>query len=240
MTTTLWNGSWRGRAPSGEPHTRSRQVISPSGGIMRSKFPSRKNGRLVHCEGILELDAAYLLELHPRVSRYREQPAAIMYPDGDRLRRYTPDFEVDLASGATVLVEVKPEASMLDAEVKDRLAKVGAHMRRSGQSFVVLTDAELRREPRQSNARTISRKALRIPPSYAAAKVAVRKLSAVLPVSLGVASALCGSERLNPFSLLQLGLLRCDLDAPLAVDSQIYLAPEADDGWLCLSQEHDF
>src|SRR6185503_13528810 len=107
----------------------------------------------------------------------------------------TPDFEVDLVSGAKVLIEVKPEASMRDAEVKDRLAKVDAYLRRSGHSFVVLTDAELRREPRQSNARTISRSALRIPPSYAAAKVAVRKLSAVLPVSLSVAAGICSSER---------------------------------------------
>lgn len=68
MTSNLWNGSWSGRMPAGDPHRRSREVISPSGGIMRSKFPSRKNGRLVHCEGMLELDAAHLFELHPRIT----------------------------------------------------------------------------------------------------------------------------------------------------------------------------
>ncbi|MGN6526952.1 MAG: TnsA endonuclease N-terminal domain-containing protein [Burkholderiaceae bacterium] len=240
MTTTLWNGSWRGRAPSGEPHTRSRQVIRPSGGIMRSKFPSRKNGRLVHCEGILELDAAHLFELHPRVARYREQPAAVMFPDRGRLRRYTPDFEVELVSGKTIQVEVKPEASLLDAEVRHKLQMVGAHMRRLDKAFVVLTDVELRRQPRQANARSISRNASRVPPSQAAATAAVSTLSSALPVTLGVATALCEAEGRNIFSLLQLGLLRCDLDAPLTADTPIHTISEADDGWFCLSQEHDF
>lgn len=114
MTSNLWNGSWRGRAPSGDSHRRSREVISPSGGIMRSKFPSRKNGRLVHCEGLLELDAAHLFEL---------------------------------VSGKTIRVEVKPETSLLDAEVRNKLEMVGAHMRRLDEAFVVLTDVELRRQP---------------------------------------------------------------------------------------------
>ena len=68
MATSLWTGHWRGRAPAGDTHRRSREVISPSGGIMRCKFPSRKNGRLVHCERLLELDAAYLFETNHRVA----------------------------------------------------------------------------------------------------------------------------------------------------------------------------
>lgn len=240
MTSNLWNGSWSGQAPSGNPHQRSREVISPSGGIMRSKFPSRKNGRLVHCEGLLELDAAHLFELHPRVARYREQPATFMFPDCGRLRRYTPDFEVELVSGKTIRVEVKPERFMLDAEVRNKLAMVGAHMRRLDEAFVVLTDVELRRQPRQSNVRSISRRASRVPPSQAAATAAVSRLRDALPAPLGLATALCDAEGRNAFSLLQLGLLRCDLDAPLSADTPIHMIPEADDGWFCLSQEHDF
>ena len=160
MTSNLWNGSWRGRAPSGDSHRRSREVISPSGGIMRCKFPSRKNGRLVHCEGMLELDAAHLFEVHPRIARYREQPVPVLFPDGGRLRRYTPDFEIQLVSGKTIWIEVKPEMAMLDGEVRHRMQMIGAYMRRLDKAFVVLTDVELRRQPRQSNVRSISRRAL--------------------------------------------------------------------------------
>jgi hypothetical protein len=113
MTTNLWSGRWNGRAPVGDNHQRAREVISPSGGIMRGKFPSRKNGRMVHHEGLLELDAIYLLEASPLVTGYREQPTTITYPDGDRVRRYTPDLEVTLDGGASVWIEVKPTASRL-------------------------------------------------------------------------------------------------------------------------------
>ena len=61
----------RATATGSDTHYRSREVISPSGGIMRCKFPSRKNARLVHCEGLLELDAAYAFELHPGIAHHQ-------------------------------------------------------------------------------------------------------------------------------------------------------------------------
>jgi hypothetical protein len=36
---------------------------------MRGKFPSRKNGRMVHHEGLLELDAIYLFEASPLIAK---------------------------------------------------------------------------------------------------------------------------------------------------------------------------
>ena len=62
MATNLWSGHWNGRTPVGDDHRRARQVISPSGGIMRGKFPSRKNGRLVHHEGLLDEDFQQFFE----------------------------------------------------------------------------------------------------------------------------------------------------------------------------------
>ena len=61
MSANPWRGRWHGRTPAGDIHRRAREVISPSGGIVRGKFPSRKNGRMVHHEGLLELDAIYFL-----------------------------------------------------------------------------------------------------------------------------------------------------------------------------------
>jgi len=98
MTSNLWNGCWRGLTPAGDVHRRARNVITPSGGIVRGKFPSRKNGRMVHHEGLLELEAIYLFECSPCIIRYREQPVTIHYPDEAKLRRYTPDFEFESAA----------------------------------------------------------------------------------------------------------------------------------------------
>ena len=63
MITELWSKPGQHGGCSQNAYRRAREVISPSGGIMRSKFPSRKNKRMVHCEGLLELDAAYLFEV---------------------------------------------------------------------------------------------------------------------------------------------------------------------------------
>ena len=41
--------------------------------------PSRKLERMVHCEGWIERDYAYLLEYDPLVASYQEQPCKITY-----------------------------------------------------------------------------------------------------------------------------------------------------------------
>jgi len=208
---------------------------------MRCKFPSLKNGRLVHCEGLLELDAAYLFEAHRRIVRYREQPARHHYADGDRTRRYTPDFELTLADGSTLLVEIKPERSLAADDVQQTLQAVRAHMRRSGHPFVVLTDTELRLEPRQSNVRSIFRRAGRQWPTGDAAKVDLSRQLASLPMPLREADeAFKASGSTSVYTLLLLGLLRFDQSLPLQASTQINLSQEFDDELICLAQERHF
>lgn len=81
MPIHRWQGRWNGRDPVGDSHQRARKVISPSGGIVRGKFPSRKNGRMIHHEGLLELDAIYLFETSPEIARYREQPSNRLFKE---------------------------------------------------------------------------------------------------------------------------------------------------------------
>ena len=206
---------------------------------MRCKFPSRKNGRLVHCEGLLELDAAYLFELHPQIVRYGEQPAPITYADGDRIRRYTPDFELHLTCGSTVWIEVKPIRSLAEDEVHRKMVLVQSAMRCSRRRLLLLTDRELRSEPLQSNARTIYRLAENSLPTVAAAEVAVLKHAEMLPLPLAKAVAVFADAGSNVYSLLLLGALRCDLSRPIGPRTLVYLAKDQDHEWLCLSQERD-
>lgn len=240
MTTNLWSGRWNGRAPAGDDHNRARQVISPSGGIMRGKFPSRKNGRMVHHEGLLELDALYLLEASPMVQGYREQPTTITYPDGNRVRRYTPDLEVTLCSGEQVWIEVKPAVFLQKEDIQHKLACVASHLKRSGQAFVILTDEVLRQEPRQSNVRTIFHRALRAQLSAGRARSALTRCAEELPTTLARTTQLLAPHGANPYSLLLAGLLHCDLDQPLSSDTPISHTKETDHGWFWLAQEHGF
>lgn len=240
MDTNLWNGYWKGRKPLGDEHQRARNVISPSGGIFRGKFPSKKNGRMVHHEGLLELDAIYLLEASPHVASYREQPTTITYPDGGRVRRYTPDFEVTLASGKSIWIEVKPSDLLCREDIQHKLNCVSEQMERTQQTFVILSDDVLRREPRQSNARAICHRAERIRPTDAKARTVLAQCAGKLPASLVHTTQLLACHGLEPYSLLMAGLIRCDMDRPLSSHTQLTFSKEADDGWFWIAQEHGF
>ncbi|MGZ0077503.1 TnsA endonuclease N-terminal domain-containing protein [Methylomonas sp. YC3] len=252
MSSNLWQGRWRGVKPAGDDHRRARNFITPSGGIVRGKFPSRKNGRMVHHEGLVELAAIYLFEASPNIVRYREQPITLHYPDGAKLRRYTPDFEVVLATGEIVLIEVKPVSSLQHAKVKHKLDCVAEHMRRSEKTFVILTDQVIRQEPRLSNLRWVYHRARRIPPSPDAMTVAIDKIRHCFPVSIEKATTLLRTFcvdpfsqfidvcDIDPFSLLLAGHLRCALDQPISQETLIELNMGADNGWFCIAQEQGF
>jgi len=219
MNTNLWNGYWKGRKPLGDDHQRARNVISPSGGIFRGKFPSRKNGRMIEHEG---------------------QPKKIQYPDGARVRRYTPDFEATLTSGKSLWIEVKPSEFLRRDDIQHKLNCVSEQMARIQQGFVILTDDVLRREPRQSNARTIFHRAERIRPTDARVKTVLAQCAGTLPASLARTTELLARHGLEPYGLLMAGLISCDMDSPLSPQTQMTMSEEADDGWFWIAQEHGF
>ncbi|AEF98468.1 TnsA endonuclease N-terminal domain-containing protein [Methylomonas methanica] len=240
MSKNLWQGAWRGRQPDGDVHKRARNVITPSGGIVRGKFPSRKNGRMVHHEGLLELDAIYLFESSPNIVRFREQPITLHYPDGAKLRRYTPDFELVLTTGEIVLIEVKPVSSLGHDDVQHKLNCVAEYMRRSNMPFVILTDEVIRQEPRLSNLRWVLRQAPRVRPSADAMTVAINKLRDCLPASLAEVTALTTDSSVDLYCLFLAGYLRCALDQPISDYTRIELNLEADNDWFCVAQEYGF
>ena len=186
------------------------------------------------------LDAAYLFEANHRVAGFREQPISIAYPDGARLRRYTPDFELTLTSGLIVWVEIKPLSSLARDEVRDQLTRVAEHMARIQQPFVVLDDTLLRHEPRRTNLQTIYHRASPLSRTRQAAMAALRRCSHRLPAGLSTATQTLADMGLEPYGLLLAGALRCDLSAPLTADTVITINQENDDGWFRLSEEFDF
>ncbi len=129
-------------------HTPARQVVAPTGGIVRGWFPSIKAQRMVAFESLLERDALYLFEFSPAVANIQEQPFKLQYACGDVVRRYTPDFALDLHDGRTVIVEIKPENKLLQADVAESLRCIEAAFMRQGQVFRVLSDLTIRTQPR--------------------------------------------------------------------------------------------
>ena len=136
---------------------RAREPISRSRGQVRGKFPSIKEGRMIHWESLLELDLAVLLEFSKVVVSYREQPLTAHYVFDGRIRRYTPDFEITLASGETVLIEVKPAQKLLDEQERKRFEQIADHFARQGRRFAILTEREIRQTVLLANLRCLLR-----------------------------------------------------------------------------------
>lgn len=240
MSTQLWNGAWRTDQPGQRSHQRAREVVAPTGGIMRGKFPSRKNGRMVHHEGMLELDAIYLFEVSPLIAAYAEQPRRYQYLDGDRLRKYTPDFELTLRDGSTVLVEVKAKTSLQYDDIAHKLRCVRAHFERAGEAFVVLDDEQLRAEPRQSNARVLCRssRSHRSPADWV--RSVHGRVKHLFPMSYQAAQHVLAEHGCDPSTLILHGLLGCDMREPIGPSTWTFNQEESGHDWLRISQESGF
>ena len=240
MGSDLWDGTWSGRQPVGDVHHRAREIVRRTGGIVRGKFPSRKNGRMVHHEGVLELDAIYLFETSQRIVRYREQPETINYPDGKKLRRYTPDFELQLTSGAIVLIEIKPAFYLGDRKVKHKLNVVSEHLQRSDKAFEVLTEKQIRESPRLDNLRFIYHRASRVPHTREYLITALNRHRHDFPLAIDRVTSLFAKYSITPYCLLLSGLLRCDHNKQIGLDTQLHLREGSDHDWLFSANQHGF
>lgn len=141
--------SCRGVACCKEGHDMlSRKVVTRSGRGFRGYFPSKKLNRLVEFESILERDAIKLFENSNEVIEYREQPTIVYYYLDDIPKRYHPDFELVLVDGYVVHVEVKPSIHLTTISLSAKYQAIAQSYISRTESFVVLTEKELRTEKR--------------------------------------------------------------------------------------------
>ncbi|MCR9171378.1 MAG: TnsA endonuclease N-terminal domain-containing protein [bacterium] len=85
-------------------------------------IPSAKNEEEVWFESALERDFALILESHPDVSHYQEQPISIEYYYNGKNRIYTPDFLVFFNEGSNLkpwLCEIKYRS-----ELREKFSKL--------------------------------------------------------------------------------------------------------------------
>lgn len=107
-------------------------------------------------ESFLERDAIMLLAMCCDVTAIRSQPERVEYSDPDGVvRRYTPDFAVDVASRGTVRLEVKPIRNLLSERILPGMENLARHFIAIGQRFDVLTDDAIGIQPRLNNVRRL-------------------------------------------------------------------------------------
>lgn len=115
--------------------------VSNHGGNITGAVPSRKLGRMIHFESLMERAYIYLLEHDRRVTHYEEQPCRIDYISDGQRRHYTPDFAVSWTEGLPSLVECKPSTHLDDDDNRLKWTAAQLWCARHGFTFAVVTEA---------------------------------------------------------------------------------------------------
>lgn len=123
----------------------SRKVVTRSGRGFRGYFPSKKLNRMVHCESILERDAAILFENSALVLSFQEQPILINYSVGEEIKSYYPDFLLRLVD-CSVLIEVKPSSVLTKPAITKKFNSIKKHFQDSSQNFLILDETVIKAE----------------------------------------------------------------------------------------------
>lgn len=201
---------------------KGRKAITRSKQTFRVKYPSRKNKSTVHCESLLEADAASFLEISPHVKRYAAQPGLVTYyaEDGEPLRYY-PDFRVVLQDESEVDIEVKPKARLDSPRIRRKLELLVRRYADLGRRFRVLTDEYLRAEPLRSNLQLISRHSRHIVSKSKLQSLRLRAQRATFETFSEASLALGGEP--SVYQLLRDGHLAINLNAPINADSRIWI-----------------
>lgn len=221
-------------------HRPARNVVSRSGGIPRGKFPSRKNRRMVGYEQLLEADVLTLFEFSPAIAAFREQPRHIYFGDEGKIRRCTPDFEIVLSDGSdrSILVEIKPSAQLQKDEVRTKLIDIHAHLCREGELFVILTEGEIRMQPRLGNLKQL--RAFLPPFQLGRDQIhrALRMLENPGTRTFGESASLVGADTI--VTLLASGYAQFDLNESLTLDTLINFSKEIRRDWFFLNERCGF
>lgn len=78
------------------------------------QISSVKNNDIIEFESQLERNLIYILERRIDVEMYCEQPIIIEYFDGNKKRKYIPDFYIKYFDGKEELIEVKYQNELLE------------------------------------------------------------------------------------------------------------------------------
>lgn len=196
----------------------ARNALTRSSRGFRMKFPSVKLGRMVECESLLEADAVRLLEFSPGVLSFQEQPAHIHYWDGENMRDYYPDFQLNLSDGRLVYLEIKRSEELATLALKNKFSAIARHYAESGKHFRIATEQEIRKEPLQTNLRRLGYHRGHVPLRWPSSVQLTLELG-VGPITLSRAEQLLGPKM--TWRLLAHGHLECDLNLSITPETNI-------------------
>jgi TnsA endonuclease N terminal len=208
--------------PEGE---RARRVITRHPVRIVTKHPSSRLRRMVHAESRLEVLAATVLDCHPSVHWYCEQPLTVHYQEADgRDRWHIPDF-LAFAGERRVLWEIKRAGDPRLVAARERMALLQGPLQELGIEYRIVTDLELNVQPALDTIRVLNRMAC-VQLDVVRWERIRRWLDEVKSVRWDEVTGLCEDRELPCLvarAILE-GRLHIDLSVPLrARESTIYL-----------------
>lgn len=109
---------------------------------------SLKNGAAVPWRRSVERDLMHLLEADPQVRSYSRRPERIVVRVGEEVREHVVGFRVVTARG-TVMLDILPPGRSDPEAVHEAAAE---HYARQRRAYATISEAEIRLEPRLSQA----------------------------------------------------------------------------------------
>ena len=200
-----------------------RNPVKKTMGSYPGYVPSLKEGRMIGVESILERDCVILLEVDPRVRAFSEQPCTIEYVIDGKKYKYTPDFAVD-RDGQLGFVEVKPQAKATKPKNIRKFEAIRAVFAKNGHSFTVLTEMNIRRQPRLRNAELLLRFGRAdLPEEYLDTIVSELRSAGRTSIE-ALAKRLGGIELIETiYAAISTGRVAADMSQPLGPGSQLCL-----------------
>jgi hypothetical protein len=193
-------------------------------------FQSRKNGGAIAYESTLERDFFYQLEWDQRVSHFREQPLSISYRANGRRKPHVPDVLFVRSSGDVVLVDVKYRSEIFErwTDLHPAFRAAARFAADYGWRYKLMTETEIRNRslrnirlliPYRSNELASDRTADVIN-ALNDQKSSVRDIVQRIRRS-DIDSAYCLA---TIWTLVAKGVLAVDLEQPLTLMSEVWLA----------------
>lgn len=208
-------------------NSRAREPITRSRGIVRGQFPSFKMSRMIAWESQLERRACYLFEFSRGVKSFREQPITFRVPFSDRVKRYTPDFELILGTGEIVYVEIKPENKLKDLEILSFYNNISIQLNRESYQFIVITDKELINAIRERNLIILRGYQQQLLSKYEVEQTISWLKQRAKPIYLKELMTFLSSIH-KAYTFIAQGLISTDLDKPFSEDTIIDYLKEDD------------
>ena len=186
-------------------------------------FSSLKNGEPIPSESPLEMDYLFGLEIDKDVVSYRSQSVKICYQLNGRQRTYYPDV-FENRKDENAIVEVKPHSKL--EKNKAKFDCVETLCKENGFVFRVVTEKQIRVEPKLSNIKVLYR--------YARNLMQMDQYSQIMELfelnndRMALRDVLGGiksmrSAKSKVFHLIFHGFLSMDLMKPLDDDSEIWV-----------------